>query len=759
MARRYPAIFALGAVVFGIVAADSCNLASWLWFFLSLVTALGMLIVRGKAGIGPVGLLCLLSLAMASAFGYSFRYKTSPPGHIAHYVDDDQTYTLFGTIDSWPILKDHRTEVYLQVDSLCNGKLTRPAQGRMLLHIQTETTRLQYGDRIFFTTRLYSIRGGKNPSGFDYRRYLNLKGIVALAYQPHPNAIQIDPASRGHFRHLIDRLRSAIVSTFRNTLDPDAAALASGFLIGETKDIPPHVYDHFRDTGTLHLLAVSGSNVALVVMVFAFLLKASRVKPLGRTLLLLGVIFIFSFLAYNQPSVVRAAVMASLVLLGKVFQRRIDLNNVIASAALVILLYRPTELFDVGFQLSFTTAWALIFLVPIAGKVFRLVSRRFYYRFVIFPLLVCIIAQLASLPMSAYYFQRMPLISFVSNLVIVPLVGITVIGEIVVLLVSLILPVVGQFIGAWLNPVLKLIISLLEFFGSGRMTMLLTCRVTTAALIVYYVLLGLGFLSIISIRARRALVIAVLLAANLFVIESLRSDRFQLLATVFSIPRGYIAISQEEQTRLILCRLPLRDYLLSEKIIEPYLNNTGISPDNIIILTSEYQTVREAVHLLGRYPVAAAYLPGSVRHLFSDICLAGGIYPDTNRVIFIEESRADDNRWPGDLLLEPGRMSYLLDSSAIIFGSGSMLDLITLPPRGYEDLAVVLPELTEHDLHHLGKSSATRSRLVVCHRLTKKARWELGMAESDRADFIEIRETSQFGAVQIVASDGRLMLR
>jgi len=205
------------------------------------------------AAAGVVGFLCL---AVLSAYGYSFRMKTYPPGHIIHFVDDDHKYTIYGTIDNWPVIKEHNTDVIITVDSISLGGEIKRGKGRLLIHIGTETTDLRYGDQIYFNSSLYSIKGGRNPTGFDYRRYLNLKGVFAVAYLPHQYGIQIDPLDRGHFYRLVGDIRNYITDTFKRTLDSNAAALASGFLIGDTRDIPTEIYNRFRDSGTLHLLAV-----------------------------------------------------------------------------------------------------------------------------------------------------------------------------------------------------------------------------------------------------------------------------------------------------------------------------------------------------------------------------------------------------------------------------------------------------------------------------------------------------------------------
>ncbi len=761
MAGRFPAIWAAAAVMVGILAADTFSIPAWTWFFAALILAFAAVYLYFKDRTAQAGLICLVSLAVLSAFGYSFRYHTFPPGHVIHYVDDDLKHTVYGTIDDWPVIRHNRTALYVAVDSIQDGSTIRPGHGRLLLNINTETTRLQYGDRLFFTARLLGIKGGRSLSGFNYRRYLNLKGVFASAYLPHDYTLQVDPVGSRHFYRLIDRLRGAITGTFTRTLDPDAAALASGFLIGETRDIPQHIYDLFRDSGTLHLLAVSGSNVALVILVFVFLLRVSPIKTVWRSIILLVVIVVFSFLAYNQPSVIRAAVMASLIIIGKAFQRRIDYNNIIAAAALIILLFKPTELFDVGFQLSFITAWGLIFLLPRITSLFKPVQRKLYYKLLIFPLMVCIVAQVVSLPMSAYYFQRMPIISFVSNLIIVPLVSLTVIGEMVVLLSALALPLAGSFFGAMLNPIIVSIIAILEFFGSETTAMLLSFRLPGIILLVYYVILAAVFVAINSKPARRVLVFMLLGTAILTIGIPALAEKEDVKIELFSISRGIIAVKQSFPEQVVLCNLPLKEYYIAEKIIEPYLQSRGISAPTIIALTPEYATIREVVYFAGKGLGREIYVPRSAMKVAIDIAGIGPEDIKTGFFIFYEDNDFSGPKLDQNVIyLSTGTIGYYFDSSAVVIvDRDTPLDLKSFPflPDNHE-LVLVKSEVDERDIDLLTEGAGDCSISVVCNRVTARAGDVVSMMADRRSRLPSIVQMSDIGAVSLIVNEGHLFI-
>lgn len=750
-ARKYPAVIALVGVISGILIAEYLPFSSYPYILLSLLFFAGALLnyFQGRAYLSALlGVLALISL---SAFGYAFRIKTFPPGHISHFVENDRPLGIYGTVDDWPVLKDKSTEIYLQVDSLEVERQILRSSGRILLRIMTPTTRLQYGDRIIFESRIYAARGGRNPSGLDYRRYLVLKEVFGVAYLPHQFALQVDPVGAGNIRRLISQLRSEIVGVFRRTLDHREAALASGFLIGETRDIPREIYDLFRDSGTLHLLAVSGSNVALVIMSFAFIFRASPFNAALRTLLLLLIILVFSFLSYNQPSVVRASIMASLVLLGRLLQKRIDYNNIVAATALLILAVKPTELFDIGFQLSFVCAWGIIFFVPRIAAIFYRWRRTFVYRYVGLPLIVCFIAQLVSVPLTGFYFHRLPVISFAANLVIVPLVGIIVVGEVILLVIAFILPLAGDFVGSILNPFLSLNIRLLEFFGDDSLTLQAGGLIDLIVLATYYLFFIFLVAAIQDMRYRRALVILILVALNIFSIRGLVRAEPQFRMTILSIPEGLAAITETAPARVILVNIPHRDYSYAELVISPFLNNRGFTDPEVIALDGDYDTVLEALRVAGSR-ASRLFLPIQSANLYHDILVHHEVKQPDSLVTFYAE--------PGSLtekstsVLRPGALSYRVENYTLSMFSQDRLPLersaMTTPSHLY-----AIPILDLEIWQFLSRQDSLQ--YLVCNRITKEARYGIDTYRSDPQNRpFQLFETSEVGAVEITLKNGLL---
>jgi ComEC/Rec2-related protein len=753
IAIKYPPIFALAGVIAGIVLANAIAISSWLLLLFALASLFGAVSLHYKHQLlasGIAGIFCLLFL---SAFNFSFNYRTFPPGHIAKMADDGIRYVVFGQIDDWPELKYQKTDIVISVDSVkAEGKMQR-AQGRLLVSIGTETTRLQYGDRIFFESRIYSLHGGKTLSGYDRRRRLNLQGIFGAAYLPHQFSLQIDPTGPANYNRLIGQLRSGITDIFRQTLDSNSAALAGGFLIGETRDIPPDIYRLFRDSGTLHLLAVSGSNVALVILMFALVMKGAPFRKGMQILILLLIIIIFSSLAYNQPSVVRAALMASLLLIGKFLQRRIDYNNIIAAAALIILIFKPGDLFDIGFQLSFATAWGLIILLPITSRFLGDLLHHRYLKFIIWPIAISVIAQLVSLPLTAFYFHRFPLISFAANLVIVPLVSLATVGEIILLLLASILPVLGNMFGSWLNPVFKATIYFLQLFVSSGPTIQSGLPFLGGTLFLYYSVFFFGAAAITSKWARRWLIIAVLIGGNWILFSNLFAEKKNILMTIVPFSGGIIAINHSNPPQIILSDLPESEYDIMESEIIPSLEKNKNQKVEAVALSSDHPTLSAAHSLIAHDIVSNVYIPLEGARLFADICTMAGNKSGTP-VKYYGQLTVGDSMAENSMAVSNDQAIWRWNRSTIMIANKSFHSV----PIANSAIDVLLkPQIGIKDIHQFQSWPIPLPQLIITHNLTAEAEKEISnICRNSNRPLPKLVILSQSGVIELVIRDGRL---
>ena len=275
---------------------------------------------------------------------------------------------------------------------------------------------LATGQRIVVEARLDRPLGFRNPGTFDYAERLRRRGVTVVGTARGERIVALDqreppwPA----------QIKARAVAAMRESLPPVSAALLAGLLLGERTDLPDDVDAAFRRAGVYHVLAVSGFNVALVASTTWVLLTLARaprrVAALGALLLVVG----FAAVVGTQPSVLRATVMAVLVLAALLLDREASVLNSLALASLAILAVRPADIHDPGFQLSFA-ATAGIVLAPLPRR--RVAA----------ALSVSGAAQLAVLPIGLAHFNQVSTIGILANLAVVPLAGVaTVLGLVAV---------------------------------------------------------------------------------------------------------------------------------------------------------------------------------------------------------------------------------------------------------------------------------------------------------------------------------------
>ena len=652
MIRRYPCVLLLTGIVAGIVVADQIQTPSWILLLASTATCAGGVTALVRKTPAPAMWLFVVGVGLFAGFHFSVRYVDVGPDHLKRVLAEPITCRVFGRVADWPDIRADRTEVIVAVDSL-TGEYTRCVRGGIMLKVTDTSTTLQRGDRVEFVGRIQPVVQKDNPDGFDYHHYLNLKGVYGLVYLPSLLDVRVEQRSRFGLRSVVDNLRGAVSASLKRNLEPVQAALAGGFLIGETRGIPKTIYKMFRDSGTLHLLAVSGSNVALVLLFSVWVLRPFRLSRKTRQILLLAVIVVFAELSYEEPSVMRASVMAGLVVAATLLQRRFDLNNIIAATAVIILMAAPAQLYDVGFQLSFITAWSLIFAVPRIASLLAAHHRRRWYRWLVFPLLVSLVAQVASAPVVAYHFGRVPAISLLANLLIVPLVSIGVIAILLMLLADLVWPILGLLAGSLVNELLGVVVWCLHWLGGDNMPVITTGRLLTDSLGVWivlavYLLLALVVVSLRVRAARKYALLAALLAVNLIAVKSVGTagPSEDLSIEARPVPGGLATLIRQPSrgpTDLAFTGLYRRNYRVDEAILGPWLQARGVDRlHRVFVLSGDYGAVDDLLRLADRFRADTVYFSAHLRHSVADaVALAIQVPQSLPELRFFDPSPQD----------------------------------------------------------------------------------------------------------------------
>jgi competence protein ComEC len=468
-----PLFWAALAFLEGILVASQVHIFTttrWLWMVV-LLAAGGLLLTRLRPRLG-----LLLALLPAIVFSGAARYQSvQPPAEITaasinYYNELPRRIYVTGTLVDAPDVRDTYMNLRLQVDAVDTGEGDRPVHGLLLVRL-TDEYDLQYGMRIrvrgFVETPVES-------EDFSYREYLFMQGIYSTL---RTDKVTLLPFGAAHntFNDWLFRLKNSLVSrVYRLFPDPEASLLA-GVLFGVDKNIPAALQQAFKNTGTAHIIAISGFNIAIIAGIFVTIFSRIFGKRLGALLAILGIAG-YTVLVGADASVVRAAIMGTLSIIAAQFGRRNVALNALTVSALVMAWFNPFILWDVGFQLSFAATLGLVLYADriqeaVSGLMLRFLPAASVEKAIV-PIadffLLTLAAQLTTIPIMAYHFGRISLISLVANPFILPAQpAVMVLGGLAVALSRLYMPL-GQAV-AWLAwPFATYTIRLVEFFDKFK---------------------------------------------------------------------------------------------------------------------------------------------------------------------------------------------------------------------------------------------------------------------------------------------------
>ncbi len=293
--------------------------------------------------------------------------------------------------------------------------------------------RLDYGMSVIMYGNVELPSPERNPGEFSPREYYEANGVSYLMTVRGADKIHVMDSVGGSWfmRDLILPARRSVFAFIDSTISGEEGELLKGLMIGDRSGISQETREAFVNSGVAHVLAVSGSNVAVVAGVFMFIFGLIRLPGRIRTIAVLAGLVFYMVLTGNQPPVVRATIMAFVFFLASLFQKKSNAYNAMGVAALVILAIDTRQLFDVGFQLSFVAVLSIIYLYPKANAWISLLpGAAWWQRGLLWLLRVCavsLVATLGTLPLAAVSFGRVSVIGIAANLFVIPAVELSVV--------------------------------------------------------------------------------------------------------------------------------------------------------------------------------------------------------------------------------------------------------------------------------------------------------------------------------------------
>jgi len=360
--------------------------------------------------------LCFFGLGI---FQYEIMQPTQDSNHFIHFHQDNPS-VLIGVVKNQLKPNPFQFQYIVSLQSQNNEART----GDLLLKIPKTDVKPTFknGDIIAFAGPLEPIPTAKNPFQFDYSSYQKTKGVWGQTTTKLENIIQL--GTEKGVNYLLGTIRDRIQKGFdeANFSETNKGILIA-LLIGNRQLIDKKTSDNYANAGAIHVLAISGLHIGILLYFFSFLLKpigSTRKANLIRLTLQIGFLWSFALLAGMSASVVRAVTMFSFLSIGYQLFRGTFVYHTLAASALVLLLIKPTFLFDVGFQMSYTAVLGIVSIQPYFKRKWQANQKVVQYFYEIIT--VSLSAQIALIPLCLYYFHQFPGLFLITNLLVIPLI-------------------------------------------------------------------------------------------------------------------------------------------------------------------------------------------------------------------------------------------------------------------------------------------------------------------------------------------------
>lgn len=376
------------------------------------------------------------------------------------FVFGDRKVSLVGEVLSEQV-KNGKKRIVFEVGRLSDGIESIKVHKEKVLVYTGEFSDIVYGDQIFVSGVLQEVLNtkGKQEFDFDYKNYLRKDGINFQMFSPDIEVVGKEGGSS--LLKFLFGLKDIFISNIDTYIGEPASTLASGMVIAGKGGIPKSLEEDFIKVGLIHIVVLSGYNISLIISFVAHLF--ARVRPKVRTIIIITFVVLFVLMAGASAPLLRASIMASIVLFGKLSNRSINQNRVLLLSASIMVFHNSYILvFDPSFQLSFLATFAIINIAPVFKQRLTFVTEKFLFREVLSQTLA------VEVLVAPFLFIKMGTFSLVAplaNILVLPLVPFIMLLSITVGIFGGI-PGVGVVFGFVTEALMSVVLFIVEFFAN-----------------------------------------------------------------------------------------------------------------------------------------------------------------------------------------------------------------------------------------------------------------------------------------------------
>ena len=468
------------------------------------------------------------------------------------------------------------------------------------------------GDRVALSGMVIPVSEKRNPHEFDYRSYLRSQGIHV---QLKADSLIRVKENKSIFEWIWWREKA--INLVEKNYSDQTAPIAKALLIGFKQDLDTQSKSAFARAGLSHIMAVSGLHVGFIIAPFWIIIPYFWTRKHGKALgLLLLILILLSYAGITgfSPSVSRASVMAFFLTYGKLYHKINDSINLTAAAAITLLMYDPNQLFEIGFQLSFSAVLIILLILPVIQKLLPYWVRLKWFGKPLMVVIVSLVVQFGLYPLQVYYFGEISLVSPLANALFVPLLGIVV----PLSLIALGLTAVNPTIGFWVNiPSLYFLEGMREFvmMAANWNWAWTAATLKTPFFFVFWLMLIFSIASwyISSIRWKMINMVigAACIIIALDVSQQLKPAK--LSVTYFDVGQGDAALVQTPNGKNMLIDAGVWSpgYNSGKSVILPHLKQNGIDKLDAIVLSHPHSDhIGGIVDLIDEIEIGRVYNSG-----------------------------------------------------------------------------------------------------------------------------------------------------
>ena len=425
-----------------------------------------------------------------------------------------------------PSVKDNSVKVMMELIEIEDeSSIKHEFKSKIITYFEKDESSmsLKYGDCIIFLANPEEVKKPPNPEQFDYKDYLYKKGVTHQVYLKSDKWLNLNCNKSNLIYKYSYSLRDFLLLTMQRLgVKDEEYAVAAAILLGYDDSLPMDLRQKYVAAGAMHILCVSGLHVGVIFMVFSYLLfflnDRKKTQRLLKHLLLLLLIWFYALLAGLAPSILRATIMLSFVVIGNVVNRKGVLLNSLAASALILLCINPANLFDIGFMLSYV---AVIGIVVLQKPISKLVYSKYKIVNKIWEITsVTIAAQIATVPFTIYYFHQFPTYFWLSNLFMTPISSVVIIGGMIMLLVFFI-PYINIMVAFFVSKMICVMNLGVEWIESLPFSIIKGLYIDTSQFVILLLIL-LSLLLFVELKEKR-LFFCMMILSSLFLFVNLNN--------------------------------------------------------------------------------------------------------------------------------------------------------------------------------------------------------------------------------------------